>query len=130
MAKETDGLAASELRVPLAEERISISKHEVTTGRVRVTTEVESFDQVAHAELTSESVEVMRVPIGKVVTAPLPQVRQDGDVMIVPVFEEVLVVEKKLILTEELHIRKRISVDIVEQTVPLRKQTARIERID
>ena len=49
---------------------------------------------------------------------------------IVPVFEEVLVVEKRLVLKEELHLRKCTSVEAVEAPVTLRKQTARVERLD
>ena len=133
MADETDvaaATAAAEVRVLLAEEQISVGKHEVTTGRVRVSTSVETFDRFARADLTRETVEVTRVPIGEPVTGALPQIRQEGDVTIVPVFEEVLVVEKRLVLKEELHLRKRTFVEAVEAPVTLRKQTARVDRLD
>jgi stress response protein YsnF len=37
-----------------------------------------------------------------------PEIRTEGDVTILPVVEEVLVVEKRLVLKEELHIRRRV----------------------
>jgi len=56
-----------------------------------------------------------------------PEIRTEGDVTIVPVLEEVLVVEKRLVLKEELHIRRRIETETVEVPVILRKQRAIIE---
>jgi stress response protein YsnF len=37
-----------------------------------------------------------------------PEIRTESDVTILPVVEEVLVVEKRLVLKEELHIRRRV----------------------
>lgn len=45
-----------------------------------------------------------------------PEIRTEGDVTIVPVLEEVLVVEKRLVLKEELHIRRRVAAETVEIT--------------
>jgi stress response protein YsnF len=56
-------------------------------------------------------------------------VRTEGDVVIVPVLEEVLVVEKRLVLKEELHIRRDATRENVEVPVTLRKQRAVIERL-
>jgi stress response protein YsnF len=44
------------------------------------------------------------------------------------VLEEVLVVEKRLVLKEELHIRRRVETETVEVPVTLRKQRAVVER--
>ena len=49
--------------------------------------------------------------------------------MIVPVLEEVLVVQKQLVLKEELHIRRRVETEAVEVPVSLRKQRAIVERV-
>jgi stress response protein YsnF len=69
------------------------------------------------------------VPIDKVVDA-VPTVRTEGDVTIVPVLEEVLVVETKLVLKEEIHIRHRVETENVEVPVVLRRQRAVVERLD
>ncbi len=58
-----------------------------------------------------------------------PAVRTENDVVIVPVLEEVLVVQKQLVLKEELHIRRRIETEIVEVPVTRRKQRAIVERV-
>jgi stress response protein YsnF len=41
----------------------------------------------------------------------------------------VLVVEKRLVLKEELHIRRRIEIETAEVPVTLRKQRAIVERL-
>jgi stress response protein YsnF len=57
-------------------------------------------------------------------------VRTHGDTTIIPIVEEVLVVEKRLILKEELHVRRVVSNDEVEVPITLRKQRAVVERND
>ncbi|ANY84786.1 hypothetical protein BB934_38845 (plasmid) [Microvirga ossetica] len=117
----------SEEVVPLAEEIATIAKRQVVTGRVRVQTITDTVEELAHAEVQRESVEVTRVPIDKVVETA-PAIRTDGDVTILPIVEEVLVVEKRLVLKEELHIWRRIATESVEVPVTLRKQRAIVER--
>jgi stress response protein YsnF len=58
-----------------------------------------------------------------------PEVRTEDGVVIVPVLEEVLVVEKRLFLKEELHIRRSVTQEEVEVPITLRKQRAVIERL-
>jgi len=67
------------------------------------------------------------VPVGRVVSEA-PQTRQEGDTLIVPILEEVLVVEKRLMLKEELHIRKQSSERTERQTIRLRSEQVKIEQ--
>jgi stress response protein YsnF len=48
-----------------------------------------------------------RAAMGRMVETA-PEIRTESDVTILPVVEEVLVVEKRLVLKEELHIRRRV----------------------
>ena len=50
--------------------------------------------------------------------------------VIIPVFEEVLVVEKRLLLREEVHLSKRTARSNVPQTVVLRHEVVDIERLE
>src|SRR5688572_14048697 len=113
--------------LPVMEEELGVDKREVVTGKIQVRTVVESFEKVARATLEGEEIEVTRVPIGKELKNITEQ-RTEGDVLIIPVVEEVLVVEKRLVLKEELHIRRRTTREDVEVPVTLRKQRAVIER--
>jgi len=65
-----------------------------------------------------------------VVDGPAPESRIEGDVMIVPVLEEVVVVKKQLVLKEELHITRRRIAERDSRTVTLRREEATVERIE
>lgn len=113
--------------LPLVEETLRVDVHERVSGRVRVRTATDIVEELARADLRSESVDITRVPVDRPVDAP-PEVRTEGDVVIVPIVEEVLVVEKRLILREELHIRRSVTTEHVEMPVKLRRQQAIVER--
>ncbi|QGG93244.1 DUF2382 domain-containing protein (plasmid) [Agrobacterium sp. MA01] len=116
-------------KIELVEETVSIDTERVMTGRVRVATQTEFVEEFAHASLGGERVEVTRVPVGQEVTA-VPQTRVEGDVTIIPVLEEIVVVEKRLMLVEEIRIRKLATIEDVSVPVTLRKQRATVERRD
>ena len=124
----SDARTETEEVIPLVEETATVGKREVLTGRVRVQVVTDTVDEIARAEVQQGSVDVTRVPVDRVV-ATAPEVRTEGDVTIVPILEEVLVVEKRLVLKEELHIRRRIDAETVEVPVTLRKQRAVVERL-
>lgn len=116
--------------VALLEEVAQVDVRPVAAGRVRVSTHTAVAEEIARAELQGEAVEVTRVPLNQPVTGALPAIRTEGDTTIVPVFEEVLVVEKRLMLKEELHIRKLAMTETVAVPVKLRHQTATVERLN
>jgi stress response protein YsnF len=111
----------------LVQESASISAESVVTGRVRVSTETDVREEIARATLEGELVDVVRVPVDRPVET-MPAVRTEGDLTIVPVVEEVLFVEKRLVLKEEIHIRRRLTREVVEMPVKLRRQRAVVER--
>jgi len=124
-----EGTRVSEETIVLAEEVLKVGKREVVKGRVRVRTETETLETAARADLEGQSVEVTRVPRDEFVEAA-PPVRTEGDVTILPVLEEVLVVETRLLLKEEIHVRRTATHETVEIPVTLRRQRAVVERID
>jgi len=115
--------------VPLLQEEVRVDKREILTGKVRIQTVAEAFEEKAEAVLQGERVEVTRIPVDRVVSE-VPGVRTEGGVTIVPVLEEILFVEKRLVLKEELHIRRTATTETVELPVTLRKQRAVIERVE
>ena len=118
-----------EERIPLVEEQVHVDKREVETGRVRVRTVTDERLARVRDELVHGRVEVDRVPLD-VPVDQIPDVRTEGDTIIVPVVEEVLVVEKRLILKEEVRIRRLADVEPIDQEVTLRSQHAVVERED
>ncbi|MBA3534075.1 MAG: YsnF/AvaK domain-containing protein [Ardenticatenales bacterium] len=117
------------LVIPVIEEFLKIQKRQVETGRVRIRKVVQEREETVNVPLLREEVSVERVPVNRYVDGPL-DVRYEGDIMIVPVVEEVLVVEKRLVLKEELHISKRQVQTEVPQTVILRSEEAFVERLE
>ena len=114
--------------IPIAEEEVRVGKREVITGKVRVRTLVDVVTEPVQASLQEETVEVTRVPIDREISEA-PQVCTENGVTIVPVVEEVLVVEKRLVLKEELHIRRHTRTETVEIPVEIRRQRAEVERV-
>jgi uncharacterized protein (TIGR02271 family) len=122
-------MSRHEEAIPVVEETARIDKREVQTGRVKVHTVVETSEQMVREALSSQNVKVTRVPVDQPVTT-VPVIRTENGITIVPVLEEILVVEKRLILREELHIKQEVSHETVEVPVSLRKQRAVVERVD
>ncbi|MDB5507041.1 MAG: hypothetical protein JWR75_1679 [Devosia sp.] len=119
----------SEDILELVSETATVETHDRVTGRVRVSTVTDTVDEYATADLDRETIEVTRVPMNLEITA-VPAIRTEGDVTVVPVVEEVLVVEKRLVLKEELHIRRTTTTENVTLPISLRKQRAVIERTE
>jgi uncharacterized protein (TIGR02271 family) len=117
-----------EKTIPIVEERDVVRKQRIATGRVRVSTETDSEQEVVPAELAGEAVEIERLPIGAEIDE-VPPVRTEGDTTVIPVVEEILVVEKRLVLKEEIHIRRRPTRETVEVPVTLRRQRVQVERL-
>ncbi len=126
---ELEAGAAEQAVIPLVEETLHVDKREVERGRVRIRTEVRERQETIDETLMHEEVIVERVKVGRVVDAPEP-VRYEGELTIIPLYEEVMVVEKRLMLTEELHVRKERSERRDPQQVTLRREEAIIERLE
>lgn len=113
--------------IPLVQEDVIISKRQLETGRVRVRTEVQWHTEHARADLFRDHVEVERVPVGREVDV-VPPVREDGDTVVIPVVEEVLVVEKRLVLKEEVRLKRVRTVEHMDEPVRVRVMDAVVER--
>ena len=59
----------------------------------------------------------------------IPQPRYEGNTLVIPVVEEVLVTEKRLMLVEEVHITGVHGTHHQPQRVSLRKDAVSIERL-
>lgn len=113
--------------IPLVEERVQITKREVETGRLRVRVSVEDREEQVPVELAHDEVEVRRVPRGEPLSS-LPSVRIEGNVTVIPVVEEVVVVEKRLMLVEEIHVRRKVVTSTEHVPVQLRSERAEVDR--
>ncbi|MBE7211279.1 MAG: YsnF/AvaK domain-containing protein [Gluconacetobacter diazotrophicus] len=108
--------------IALHAEELAVSRRSRTT-LVRVATGTETRNEAVEAELRQDDVVVERVAVGRVVDA-VPPVRRDGDVLVLPVVVEELVVTRRLVLREEVRVRRVRTVRRHAETVPLRRQVA------
>ncbi|MES2462663.1 MAG: YsnF/AvaK domain-containing protein [Armatimonadota bacterium] len=114
--------------VPVIEEMIEVRKQMVDTGNVRIVKSVHERQERIDEPLRRETVEVTRVPVGQFVDAAVPA-REEGSTLIIPVYEERMVVQKQLFLKEELHVTRQETVDRqAQQTVTLRSEEVNVER--
>lgn len=113
--------------VPVVAEELSVSKRTVEQGMVRITKTVTEHVGTVDLPLMEEQTQVERVAVNRIIETA-PPVRYEGDVMIVSLVEEVVVVEKRLMLREELRISKRQVETRKPQQVTLRREEATIER--
>jgi uncharacterized protein (TIGR02271 family) len=116
------------LVLPVLAEALDVRTRAVETGRVRLHKTVQAREVLVDEPLLWEEVAIERVPVNRVVEGPIP-VRYEGDTMIVSVLEEVLVVETRLLLTEELRITRRRTETHQPVPVTLRREDVTIERI-
>jgi uncharacterized protein (TIGR02271 family) len=111
----------------LLAEEAKVSRQTVETGRVRVAKVTRTRDHLVDEVLGRTAVEVNRVPIGRLIEK-MPAIKEDGDVTVIPIVEETFVVQRRLMLKEELHIRRVHTTERFQQTVQLRYQTAEVTR--
>lgn len=114
--------------IPLMEERARVTKRRVVTGGVRVRKRVREREAVVDEPLTRLRVEVERRPVNVWVHTP-PPVRTEGDTTVIPLLEEVLVVRRRLRVTEEIRITRRRESFRAPRHVVLRREEAEVERL-
>lgn len=124
-ANESGG---NQIVVPVIEEMVEVRKQMVDTASVRIVKTVHEHEESVNEPLRRETVAVTRVPVDRVVDAASPP-RNEGSTTIIPIYEERLVVQKQLVLKEELHVMRQETVDRdARQTVTLRREDVAIER--
>jgi uncharacterized protein (TIGR02271 family) len=123
---------AGQMTFPLMEEELHVGKRMVDTGKgVRIHKTVAEREQVLDEPLLCDRLVVEHVPVGRVVAdADAPQTRYEGDTLVVPVLEEVLVVQKQLLLKEEVRITRQRRPVQESHTVRLRSEQIAVEHFD
>lgn len=118
--------------LPVVQEEVHVGVRQVDSGcGVRIHKTVS--EQAYHIDetLLRDAVSVRRVPVDKIVSlAEAPVARQEGDTWIVPILEEILVVEKRLRIKEEVHIQRSAQAEPYSETVMLRSEHIAVERFE
>jgi len=128
LSQQQDLTAGEELRIPVIREEAVVRTREVERGGVRIHKTVNEREEVVEQPTMREDVDVERVAIGRVIDT-VPEVREEGDTLIIPVLEEMLVVEKRLVLKEEIRVTKRRTTETEQARVVLNEEQVTIERL-
>lgn len=121
--------SADEIVVPVLEEHVIAGAKPVKTGAVRVEKHVEKRLRKVETPLLHENVEIRRVPVNRVVTE-MPGIRKRGETTIIPVVEEELIISKRLVVREEIHLIRHRTKGRVTKEVTLHRETATVHRLD
>ncbi len=112
--------------IPLVAEELHVNKEEFVAGGVRVSKHVLTETQVIDDPLFREEFEIEHIAKNQPVDTPAG-IHQEGDATIIPLYEETLVVEKRLFLREELVIHKRSVEFHSPQKITRRREEAIVE---
>jgi uncharacterized protein (TIGR02271 family) len=132
MSDQPNNGAAGTTVVPVVQEFPSLSRRTVETGRLRVQKTVSEREVVIDEPLVRQEVHVERISIGRELSdkEDVPGVRYEGETMILPVLQEVPVVVKRIVLTEEIRIT-RVRREIRDpQTVTVKVEEVSVEHSD
>jgi uncharacterized protein (TIGR02271 family) len=123
--------AAVERTLPAIEESVRVDKVAVDRGGYRVSKRVELREEIVEEDLLRDEVSIERRPIGTTLPpGSTPAPHYDGDTLVIPVLVETVVVEKRLLLVEEVRITRTPVKEHSRQPVTLRAERIAIERLD
>lgn len=127
-----ENITQEDLRIPVVEEQLTVGTRVVETGRgVRIHKTISQQPVVIDERLVRDEMEIERVPVDRIVALEdKPATRYEGDTLVVPVFEEVLVVERRLRINEELRITRIRHEERYQDTVSLKAEQVEVERFD
>lgn len=118
---------AGKVVLPLREETFAVGRRPVEGDRVRIDKIVHERREHVREMLARENVAIERVPVGTIVSEA-PPVREEGDVLVIPLLEEVAVVERRLLLREEVRIQKVRTTREHDEAVTLRAEDVNVSR--
>src|SRR5262245_3385384 len=120
----------ADIVVTIVAEALTVDAAQAARSRVRVSMRVESHEEVVEAPSVRDEVVITRVPVNKYVEGEVPTVRDENGVLVIPLIEEVTVVEKRLLIREEVHVSRHKTTTSGTETVVLRREVVDVERDD
>ena len=110
------------------QERLSVVRVLREVDRARVSVRTGTTEETVTEPAWREAIDVRRVPVNETVDH-VEDVRRDGNETVIPVYEEVVIVERRLVLRERLHVTIRREETNIPQRVVLRHQFVDVERL-
>lgn len=113
--------------IPVVQEEVRIDTVEVPVETVRVRTTVHEDEHAIDEPIRHKRVDVARVAVDRIVEQPVPD-RREGDTLIISLFEEIVTLERRFRITEEVHVRTYYEEEVHHEVVRTRRKEATIER--
>lgn len=114
--------------IPVVQEHMIVDKEVVETAKVMIRKRVREHEETVNVPLLQEGYDVEHVPVNRIVDK-IPPAREEGNVVIIPIVREVLVMEKKYEVVEEVRIVKKTTEVPHIQQITLRREEVTVERI-
>ncbi len=116
------------IRVPLREERLEAQTVPTQLGSVMFHKRIEEVPSVEDVELHQDDVSVERISSDELVDA-----REDpwyeGDTLVIPVYQEKIVTETRLVLSELLRVKRKERIEHVMVEGTVRREVVDVEPI-
>lgn len=116
--------------IPILEEQLKVGKKLIETAHVRLSKTINESIESLEIPLKEEEIVVNRVPKNELVDVMPAASRYEGDVMIIPVLKEVAVIEKRIMLVEEIHVSKKQTEKTETREVTIRKEEVTVTRTE
>ena len=116
------------LTVPVREEILVPTTRPVELGTVRIHKRIETVPAETSVDVMRDEVAVERVAIDRPIDA-VPAPRHEGETLVIPVVEEVLVTEKRLMLREEIRVTRRQVSQSVAVRDTVRREVLEVEEV-
>lgn len=123
----SDSFANNTFTIPVLQEEAQIHTLREHVGTVRVRKVVHQVDAPVSAAGYREIVETNRIPVNQLAVAVKPPWQQ-GDTLVIPVYEERLVMQ--LVLLEKIHVTRRRESFQDSVTASLRREEVIVERLN
>ena len=125
--KKDPEIPEDHITIPVIEEQLKVDKKVIET-KVHVSKVVHENVENYSIPYTEEKVSVERVPKNEFIDSLPPAIRYEGDVMIISVLKEVPVIEKRVMLVEELRVTKTKTEKTETHQLSLRKEEVEVKR--
>jgi uncharacterized protein (TIGR02271 family) len=119
-----------EVTIPVIAEELAVEIQAIERGRIQVFKRIETREEIVNACSVHENIVVERIPFHRLLESEIPEVLDDGEVLIIPVIEEILITEERPVLKEEIRISKNRVTDTKSEPISLRREIVDIERIE
>lgn len=124
-----DGSRDSSRTIPVTEDVLVVERRTIDVGKVTVSKTVDEREAVVTEPVIHEEVRIERRRVDQPVSADsLPGVRIEGDTTVIPVLEEVLVVEKRLMLREEIRVTRVRRESPASYSTTVRREQVEVAR--